>query len=545
MAVPAERGGGRGGRVVLRRFLKASAYMILVVVASAAATRLGILPDLESVALDAQMRFNRPREESQVAVVQITDSDYQTIFGAKSPLDPVQVHRLLAAVAEERPSVIGVDLDTSDASFADFQIPADWPTVVWGRVALARGGGKLQPLGVLGGRRPQPCSGIVAMQLDRDGVLRHYRRAFPGQALCDPQACRPADGTAPPEGRRLCETDACPLPSFAWAVLQAHSAAGGEFTPERFGALKASADEGDELAVSFAAERRPEPAGADCAPAAAEGAGEDYQLSRRLQLTASEVLANEAEAGRARGEGEREEYRPLKGKIVLVGGTYSSYARDEHRTPLGMMAGVEVIAQVLETELEGGGLPPPNWLIVVALLLFDNLLLVLIFKGFGHSPVRTLAVSVAAVLLVALFCSAAAFRTPRFWVYFVPVLFVALILELYDHAKDYRDHLWRTLSEKGADAPRLAVEPYAGTLGEYAHAKLREIAGELAKEGRETDAPRWEEVRTELRPAALRVELRSKFKGREESRRFYFYESAGGEKIVVEAADEADAAGEG
>lgn len=514
------------GREQMRRVVKATVLMLVVVGASWFATRLGLLPDLESVALDAQMRFNRPRENSPVAIVEITDSDYETIFGAKSPLDPAQVRRLLAAVAAERPSVIGVDLDTSDPSFAGFEIPPEWPTVVWGRVALAPGGAKLQPQAVLGGRSPT-CSGIVAMQLDRDGVARHYRRAFPAEAFCGSQPCRRPEDANAPAGQRLCESDACPLPSFAWAVLQAHSVAGREYTPEKFEALRASAVETDELAVSFAAERRPPPGGRDdCAPAAN---AEDFQLSRRTRLTAGEII------GSAEDPQTPADFRPLEGKIVLVGGAYGSYSRDEHRTPLGMMAGVELLAQVLETELEGGGLPPPNWFILGALFVFDNLLLVLIFKRFKQRPVRTLALSVAAIFAVAYVCSVAAFRTPRFWAYFVPVLFLALVLELYDNAKDTRDESVRSLTGvKERAAPHLDVEPFAGTLGDYARAKVAWLAGEQRRAGHRDVYETWNDVRTELQPAALRVELHSKHDGRVVTREFYFFESVSGEKIVVE-----------
>lgn len=540
MADALKRPGARSRRDIFRQVLKTSVAMAVVLGASWLASHLGILPNIESVALDTQMRFNKPRERSQVALVTITDYDYKTLFGAQSPLDPARLRAILAAIARERPSVIGVDLDTSDPAFAGFEVPADWPTVVWGRVARAQREGKLRLSGVLGGREPPACSGVVAMRLDDDGVARHYRREYLEQDMCDASTCRAGrGGEGDASAALLCEVNACPLPAFPWAVLQAHSAVSKEFTREDFLKLKESAHEGGELAIRFAGPALDTlPTADDCAVASAPAAprGPTLQTSQRIQLTAGEVLKN-AEA--APSEPRPEDFRPLEGKIVLLGGTYSSYFRDEHRTPLGVMPGVELLAQVIETEIEGGGLPEPNWAVVGLLLLFDNLMLVLAFKHFHQRPVRTLALSAAVIAGFAVVCSLAAFRTPRLWVYFVPVLLVALILELYDHAKDYRDELVRRLSGAGGEhAPRLDVEErHTGTLRDFASERLEEIKRRLAERGHKSLSEKWEELRTALRPAGLKVECRSELRGEEVRRSFYFFEAEGGEKILIESTD--------
>ncbi|MET0626218.1 MAG: CHASE2 domain-containing protein [Pyrinomonadaceae bacterium] len=541
MADARRQPGQRSWRDIGIQVLKTSAAMAVVLGASALAARLGILPNVESVALDAQMRFNRPREGSQVALVTIDDDDYRTLFNARSPLDREQLRNILAAIARERPSVIGVDLDTSDPAYAGFEVPADWPTVVWGRVGRAQAEGKLRLSGVLGGREPPACSGVVAMRLDDDGVARHYRREFLEKDLCDPATCRAGAGRddAAARAEKLCEVTSCPLPAFPWAVLQAHSAVSKEFTREDFRKLKDATRDGGELAVRFAgpAEQTQTPAG-DCADAhaPAESQSRTLKAGQRIQLTAGEILHN-AEAASAQPR--PDEFRPLEGKIVLLGGTYSSYFRDEHRTPLGVMPGVELLAQVVETELEGGGLPEPNLLAVGLLLLFDNILLAVVFKHFHDRPVRTLALSAVVILAFAVLCSLAAFRTPRLWVYFIPVLLVALILELYDHAKDYRDALVRKLSgEEGAHAPLFAVEGrHEGTLRDFAAERLADIKRTLTERGHKSITDTWEELRATLSPAGLRIECRSELKGKEVRRSFYFYEAEGGEKILIESTD--------
>lgn len=87
----------------------------------------------------------------------------------------------------------------------------------------------------------------------------------------------------------------------------------------------------------------------------------------RRQLPASAVFANDFNwKGR------------IQDKIVLVGG---SYDRDEHNTPLGSrMTGVNVLANVIETELSGGGLPPPRPLGLLLIGFIEGFVFVFLFK---------------------------------------------------------------------------------------------------------------------------------------------------------------------
>jgi CHASE2 domain-containing sensor protein len=49
------------------------------------------------------------------------------------------------------------------------------------------------------------------------------------------------------------------------------------------------------------------------------------------------------------------EVQPIAGRIVLIGGTFKE-ARDVRRTPAGEMTGVEIMAQMIEADMRGGGL---------------------------------------------------------------------------------------------------------------------------------------------------------------------------------------------
>jgi len=97
------------------------------------------------------------------------------------------------------------------------------------------------------------------------------------------------------------------------------------------------------------------------------------EKSQRTNLHASALL----ELSKAEGWPGN---NPLKGKIVLLGGTYGD--DDLHYTPVGRMYGVQVIAQLLETELQGGGDKARSPLTIILLELFECVLVILLFHAY-------------------------------------------------------------------------------------------------------------------------------------------------------------------
>ena len=153
----------------------------------------------------------------------------------------------------------------------------------------------------------------------------------------------------------------------------------------------------------------------------------DFRSTARVSLSASELLRiAEWPAFRERG--------PLRNKIVLIGGDYRA-ARDEHLTPLGMMSGVDIWAQVIETELGGGGFVPPHWLWPVTLQLLSVALVILLFRT-ASLRVAVLAGALALPVL-AMICARLAFGSVWHALYFFPSMIVVLFWELYDRASDY------------------------------------------------------------------------------------------------------------
>lgn len=508
----------RRGRRTARLLLKLIVVLLVVVGFAYLGARFGILPEVERTAFDMRMRSNPPRERTPVVIVRITDRDYHRLFKAQSPLDPATVMSLVRAIAETGPSVIAVDLDTSDPAYRRIEIPSG-PPIVWARVARREPSGKLRPLDVLGGREQPVCSGIVTLKAEADRVVRRYQRMFFEEEMDDPRLCEQAGaaGGTFEGGKGLCKRRHCPFPSFAWAVVN-------EYDGARFGQERARAELSEGLTINFAGN-----------PELAEEEGREPESGQ--DLTAQDVLdamdVNSPPALKERFKG------MLQGKIVLFGGGYAS-ARDRHATPLGLMTGVRINAQVIETELEGGGLPPPRRTAFM-LLLAENVIFVLFFQVAKDRRLYPLLLSPILVAALALLCSLLAFGTAQYWVFFLPTLLILLTLEAFDLAKEYRNALLTELRgrhapEHGPDAPTPlldSVASFQGTLGEFVQRRIDEISAEHERGGRSVTGVTRTQVTTSLKPEAFRVEISSREDGRIQTQRLFFFEDSDGRKVSV------------
>ena len=155
----------------------------------------GWLSHFETAWLDSFLIMNRA-QNSNVAIVYITDKDYYKLFQGRSPLDAAILSRAVSAASVGGASVIGVDLDTSDRSFRTLQIDSRWPAVIWGEEGIPNTG-SMVPVPALGGRSIA-LTGLTEFPIDSDGVVRRYQRTFMS-------------------GSKL-------LPSFSWIIVKTYCA---------------------------------------------------------------------------------------------------------------------------------------------------------------------------------------------------------------------------------------------------------------------------------------------------------------------------------
>jgi hypothetical protein len=292
---------------------------------------------------------------------------------------------LIDAVAKGKPCVIGVDLDTHFTQFKDFKVADDWPPVIWSRETAEVPNDinqKLVPLDVLGGQNPAFNEKSGLPLLLEDAGSKTTRRYV-----------------------RLIETTLGKQPSFAWAIykeLQSRNC--GEV------ALPELTESTDPLLIRYSR--------------GVEGAG-------RIRITASNVISFAEDA-------DWQNSGLVKGKIVLIGGSY--LGEDRHNTPFGRMTGVEVMANVIESELRGGGIMPPNNLTLVLLLLFDGILLIALFLVPPFR--RALLLSLPVIVVLSLACSFLIYRSFLRWAFFASVMIGVMLIELLDMVRDvYKDRI--------------------------------------------------------------------------------------------------------
>ncbi len=136
-------------------------------------------------------------------------------------------------------------------------------------------------------------------------------------------------------------------------------------------------------------------------------------------------------------------------KVVIIGNVFHT-ARDEHPTPIGTLPGVKLMAQAIESEMDGGGIHVMNdaYMLVLEILVGIGLVALNHFLTMG----RALVVSVFAVFTVAPVCSFLAFSSFTMWMNFVPIIVAVLVHQLFDHANEYR-RLYSELASHSATTP--------------------------------------------------------------------------------------------
>lgn len=343
--------------------------------------QLGWLHRFETAALDTFINLKAPSVSRHVTLVTVDDADYRALFRETSPLDPIGLRQILHALIDGDPAVIGVDLDTSAASFHgildDIAVTTS-PVVVWGRDAKILSSSAVRPLPVLG-RVSVPSTvrtGLALLPRDADGLVRRHRRSFTVEGS--------VDGVEQ-------------LPSLPWAVLDA-------YRHER--AIRAPAPATPQVLNFFA---------------------DTYQFPR---LRARHVL----EA--AQGQGWTVD-SPIRGRVVLLGATYRA-AREEYLTPAGTMFGVMLLAQALESDLSGGGVQTVNHVLMLILEIACGVALVYVHHRHHERPALAFALNLLMLPVLAGLGSLLAFSAFAYWANFIPILAAVTIHQVANHLREAR-----------------------------------------------------------------------------------------------------------
>ncbi len=260
----------------------------------------------------AYLQSSRTKDSKQIVLVAITNEDYQQkhLRGEHVTLRRDGLEDLLEHIANANPKLIVVDVETADS---DYRGLAATPRLAGKNILWARPLQSNTPLPVLGIDPPQVPTGVTALPADEhDRIIRSYRRLVEISSGEVVETLPYAAAVAFDDKDRLKKDLRLRVLMFWGHPINFENTSTQHLNSHGFNAY------------SYA----------------------DVQASKPGDLR-----------------------KALERKIVIVGGTYS----DEHITPIGKMYGIELVANILETELRLPRGGPSR--VTPTLLLYFNLAL--------------------------------------------------------------------------------------------------------------------------------------------------------------------------
>jgi CHASE2 domain-containing sensor protein len=467
-----------------RHYLHALVWIIVLTAVVHFMEVSGALKGFEMAGLDTFLRLHGRQMSTRVVLVEITDEDYKDphLFAGKSPLNNDQLLKLVSSIQTYHPAAIGMDFDTSSedwcvadiSSLAKVLPPsasthsAPLPPVVWAEIpAKVEEHLKLSP--VLGGvMQHQDFVGVPRFPVDSDGLVRRYESEFrvTGSLESCPNQSSVLHAHAPeipagPDTRSSNEKhDRDSMVSFARAVL--YHACGDP----QVNCSSLRPDLRHPVIFNFYGDR--------------------YRFPI---IQSHEFIGPSADALAAEQNIHRHREDLLKDKIVLIGGNFSA-ARDVYLTPLGEMAGVELIALAIESDFGGGIRETQKWLEKFADL-FVGSLIVLVYFYYRRRPGFALLLSLVAVPVVATAFSLLLFRTAAYWFNFMPII-IGMVLhqmlelsescgELQEEVRELERQLQARPESVSLVEPRGVEPPRAGasaSLNEATPAEEKKLSDE-------------------------------------------------------------------
>jgi len=356
---------------------RGAALVLLATAITAALHHTWFVERLELTNLDALFVLSGSHQARDITIVEISDEDYadKQMFGGISPLKPALVVQLIQAIDAAGARAIGVDILTSDwpaDSLKNLRLRAP---VVWVRgVEEVDGGLRLDP--IMSGDGQDLCQGPPALE-QVDGVARKY---FP-----------------------LLSIDNRAVASFSTLLRQVAQDPGTTCRGDRGAAASGKAS--GSAYIGFM--------------------GNAAIFSR---LSAGAVIAG----SEAPQWGSRQ---LLKNQIVLVGGTYK-HARDKYATPLGEMYGVEILGNILASELAHATVTEAgSTTFVIADLLLGFALITIAY--YVPRP-WSLPATFFGAPMIAVALNMLLFLGWRYYLSFMPVVVGVMVHGIVEHVREHR-----------------------------------------------------------------------------------------------------------
>ena len=397
------------------------------------ASSLGYLEAWQVRGLDLLQKLQGHQPPHDVVIVAVDEDAFEGL-GRRQPISRRYLARVVRGLQKSGAAVVGIDVTfaTPSASPEDAALAGairDFADGALSRVVVL---GPLSPGAVPLGAASLGSSVLVAtpaVPLDRDGFVRRVDPVLPG-----------------PSGR--------PAPTLGLAVL---ARLGGLHA----GALEEAMAEGRPLSLPrLQSGSRLALTGV---PPVVATAGLEWPINYVGPAGSFLTLSSDVVAALGDSNQEPAADNPLRGRIVLIGGTFAD-SRDFYPTPHGLMSGVEVHANVVHMLTTRRFIRPSSWLVGLALNVFVVLVAGVVLVVL-RPPLGTL-VTVAGAFVVGVPAALLAFDRGGYWIDFVlPVLATSMMgrggeaLERRRLRHSFARYLSRdVLARVLADAPSLRGE---------------------------------------------------------------------------------------
>jgi adenylate cyclase len=382
----------RANTPVVRALLLGLAVSVVVTVLS----RVGYYAGWEARAVDKFLFFRERIASPALAIVAIDEDTFQAL-GERQPLDRRFLADLTEFLLRGGARVVALDIQLSRATTAGddaalVALTRRWPP---GRVALAAiavstPGQSGERYGLTTAFSPElrATPGFANAPVGDDGVIRRMRPVLPS-------------------------TDGGWVPSLALAAL----AGAGGYGPEQLAAaLRPGTDARLALPVADSGGRLDRAEAVTIDTLTSPSWRIDYGGGAGSVTSFPALpLVEMARAGASPAAD-----NPFAGRIVFVGATFAE-SRDFYPTPKGMMAGVEIQANMLQTLLARRVLLPPNPLVnltLMAVACLASALLSVWLRGLWVT------VATGAVIALMVVLSYEAYTRGGYWLDFVAPMFV-------------------------------------------------------------------------------------------------------------------------
>src|ERR1041385_6952197 len=460
-----------------RRFYKSLILGLSVSLITSLVSYMGYLQSFEAKALDFLLWLRGSVKSPEIVLVQIDDQAFSRL-GEKQPLPRSYIAGLIDVLGRSGAKVIGVDIE-----FKVKTNPRDDAMLLKAiQDASDNGLSRVVPVFVV---RPEKevngrmlysrapffsptlpmLSGFANAPIDPDGVSRQLplaARASDGKTLASLALAGPffrppppmpwGFATAPsdPDGvfRQLPlavrASDGKTLASLALAVLARYAGYDGA-------RLEAEMNRGGEVTLKlpewdkFQGRLLPEPTALSFA------IDEQWKINFAGAEGSFAAIPSDLVFQISKMKAALAEDNPFRNKIVLIGASFGD-SRDFFATPRGLMAGVEIHANIIHTILSRAQIMPARRWVAVALSLVFTLVMSLLLTFFR--PLTATIVSLTAIPLVLIPLSYLAFARLGVWVDFVvPLVAIRWGASIADYmeARHVRRSLGQYVDDEVAD----------------------------------------------------------------------------------------------